>query len=100
MLDIDQLKQELTEHFPEYTFFKTRRLTGHCIVAKKSKYYGADIFVKSDRIVVEAAIPEWTTRLFLGAGAAYKKLTDSKYGEVAKEIEKFLTPKYKVSLRQ
>jgi len=100
MLNIDQFKQELTEHFPEYTFFKTRRLTGRCIVAKESKYYGADIFVKSDSIVVEAAIPDWTTRLVLGAGAAYKKLTDSKYGEVATQIQKFLSTKYKASLRQ
>ncbi len=100
MLDIDQIIQELTENFPEYTFFKTRRLTGRCIVAKKSKYYGADIFVKSDRIVVEAAIPDWSTRLVLGAGAAYKKLTDIKYGEVATQIQNYLRRNYEVSLRQ
>jgi len=99
MLDKEQLKQELTEHFPEYFFFKTRRLTGRCIVAKKSKYCGADIFVKGDRIIVESAIPDWTTRLFLGAGAAYKKLTDQKFSEAAMEIKDFLNGKYEVSIR-
>ncbi len=100
MLEIDQIIQELKENFPEYTFFKTRRLTGRCVVAKKSKYYGADIFVKGDKIVVEAAIPDWATRLLLGAGAAYKKFTDTNYNEVATQIQSFLSRKYHVSLRQ
>jgi len=100
MLDIDQIIQELTDNFTEYKFFKTRRLAGHCIVAKKSKYYGADIFVKGSEIIVEAAIPDWSTRLVLGAGAAYKKLTDSKYGEVAAQIQHYLSQKYEVTLKQ
>lgn len=100
MIDIDQLQQELTGQFPEFAFFRARRLTGRCIVAKKSKYYGADIFVKGDRIVVEPAIPDWTTRLIMGAGAAYKKLTDSNYNEVASNIRDYLSQKYQVSLRQ
>ena len=100
MLDIDQIIQELTDNFPEYKFFKTQRLTGRCIVAKKSKYYGADIFVKGNEIIVEAAIPDWTTRLVLGAGAAYKKITDRKYAEVATQIQNYLGHKYEVILRQ
>src|SRR4051812_47929684 len=99
MLDINEIKDELTFQFPQYSFFLTRRLTGRCIVAKKSKYYGADIFIKKDRIIVEAAVPEWKTRLMLGAGAAYIKLTDKKFSDVAFEVKDFLSTKYEVSLR-
>jgi len=69
-------------------------------LAKKSKYYGADIFVKGDSITIEPAIPDWTTRLILGAGAAYKKLTDSKYAEIALQIQDYLKQKHNVSLRK
>ncbi|HEX6334891.1 MAG TPA: hypothetical protein VFZ78_11735 [Flavisolibacter sp.] len=81
------------------TFFVTRRLTGRCIVAKKSKYFGANIFVKKDRIVVEASIPEWKTRFMLGAGAAYRKLTDPNFNEAALQVAQFLSNKYEVRLR-
>lgn len=84
MLEIDRLKQELEKQFPELIFFKTRRVFGSCIVAKRSKFYGADIFIRGNKIFVEAAIPNWTTRFFLGAGAVYLKLKDSKYEEVAR----------------
>lgn len=99
MLDINSIKMELAEAFPEISFSTTRRLTGRCIVAMKSKYQGADIFIKSDKIVVEAAIPQWTTRFMLGAGAAYRKLTDKDFSDTALQIKEYLSRKYEVSLR-
>ena len=100
MIDINLIKEELTVQFPEYSFFTTRRLIGRCIVARKSKYYGADIFIKKDRMVIEAAIPDWGTRLLLGAGALYKKISDPNFSEVAIQMKEFLSSTYKVSLRR
>lgn len=99
MLDIDQIKEELIAHFPEYSFFVTRRLTGRCIVAKESKYHGADIFVKSNSIIIEAAIPEWKTRFMLGAGVLYKKMTDKDFSKTALRIKDYLGEKYTVRIR-
>ena len=99
MLDENQIKEELATHFRDLTFFTTRRLTGRCIVAKKSTYYGADIFVKKDSIVVEAAIPDWKTRLLMGAGAAYKKITDQNFSQTALQVKEFLSRKYEVRLK-
>jgi hypothetical protein len=65
----------------------------------KSKYQGADIFVKKDRIIIEAAIPEWKTRFMMGAGAAYKKITDAGFSDTALEIKEHLAEKYKVRMR-
>jgi hypothetical protein len=99
MLNINEIKAELEDAFPLYTFWITRRLFGRCIVAMKSKYYGADIFVKKDRIVIEAAVPEWKTRFMLGAGAAYKKFTDKNFFDAAVEIKTYLERTYDVRLR-
>jgi hypothetical protein len=99
MLDINNIKRELSAQFPELSFSTTRRLFGRCIVAKKSKYQGADIFIKSNKIVIEAAIPEWKTRLMLGAGAVYRKLTDKDFSKTALQIKDYLSQKYEVSLR-
>ena len=100
MLDINKIKEELISQFPEYSFFVSRRLNGRCIVAKKTKYRGADIFVKKDRIVIDAAIPEWKTRFILGAGAAYIRLTKKDFFEVALQIRDFLGHRYDVSIRR
>ena len=99
MLDINNIQEELATQFPELSFFITWRLLGKCIVAKKSKYNGADIFIKKKRIVVEASIPEWKTRMFLGAGAVYLKYTDRKFSETALRVKDFLSNKYDVRLR-
>jgi hypothetical protein len=99
MIDINQLKILLTEQFPEYTFFTTRRLQGKCIVAKNAKYSGADIFIKKHRIIVESAIPEWKTRLMLGAGAVYKKMTDPEYSIPAKRISEFLNKRFPITTK-
>jgi hypothetical protein len=99
MLDIDYIKEKLSSQFPEYSFSLTRRLSGRCIVAKKSKYNGADIFVKNDRIIIEAAIPEWKIRIMLGAGAIYKKVTDKNFSETALQIKEFLSRSYDVRMR-
>jgi hypothetical protein len=99
MLDINDIKEKLAVQFPELSFSTTRRLTGRCIVAMKSKYQGADIFVKRNKIVIEAAIPQWKTRLMLGAGALYKKLTDKDFSKTALQIKDYLSKNYEVSLR-
>ncbi|MDB5200654.1 MAG: hypothetical protein JWQ27_63 [Ferruginibacter sp.] len=99
-MDIKLIKEELTSQFPEYSFFLSRRLTGRCIVAIKTKYNGADIFVKKHRVVIEAGIPEWKTRLILGAGAAYRKVTDKGFYDVALRVSDFLSKKYVVSVQK
>lgn len=99
MLDIISIKNELSTQFPEYSFFTSRRLFGRCIVAKNTKFSGADIFVKKETIIVEPAIPQWKTRFMLGAGAIYKKLTDPNFSLPATRIVQFLSNRYKVRLR-
>ena len=56
MLQVDDIKNELISEFPEYSFFITKRLTGRCIVAKYTKYNGADIFVKKNKIIIIVTI--------------------------------------------
>jgi hypothetical protein len=99
VLQIEKIKEELTSQFPEYSFFLTRRLTGRCIVAKHTKFNGADIFVRKDRIIIEACIPEWRTRLMIGAGAVYRKFPDKHFFDTALRIKDFLDSRYAVSLR-
>lgn len=99
MPGIDLVKDELCNQFPEYSFFISWRITERCIVAKNTKYSGADIFVKKENIIVEPAIPEWKTGLILGAGAAYKKLYDPNFSIPAVRIVEFLKLNYKVRLR-
>lgn len=96
----EDVKADLEAHFPDYSFFNARRISGRCIVAKKSKYCGADIYVKVDRVVIEAAIPEWKTRFMLGAGAALKRVSDPHYFDAAEEVTNYLRDKYRVELRK
>lgn len=99
MPEINVVKEELSFRFPEYIFFISWRLTGRCIVVKNSKYSGADIFVKKNYIIVEPSIPEWKTRILLGAGAVYKKIKDPNYSVPAVRIMEYLNHTYKVRLR-
>jgi hypothetical protein len=69
-------------------------------VSKHTKYSGADIYIKKDRIEIEAAIPEWKTRFMVGAGAIYKKITDPNYSATAIRIKDYLSQKYTVRLRE
>jgi hypothetical protein len=99
MQDLDLLKNELEKAFNYYEFFFARRLAGRRLVAKSSKYSGADIWLRNGTIVIEPAIPEWKTRLVLGAGAVYLKATNQEYRIPAKKIAEYLMTTYKVDLR-
>tara|TARA_R110002072_G_scaffold288014_2_gene454016 strand:+ start:289 stop:522 length:234 start_codon:yes stop_codon:yes gene_type:complete len=72
-MTIDEIKTELELNFPEYQFKLGKRIYGKCIIAKKSKYSGADIFVKENKIIVESGIAEMKTRLLIGSGAVLLK---------------------------
>ena len=101
MKAIENLKTELETAFPEMSFSIGKRIYGQCIIAKKSKYSGADIFVKDDGIIVEAAIPEMKTRLLIGSGAVLLKLFNKNYSEPSLKIKEYLSGKYdNVKLRQ
>ena len=89
-MTIDEIKTELELNFPEYHFKIGKRVYGKCIIAKKSKYSGADIFVKENKIIVEPAIPEMKTRLLVGGGAILLKNFRKDYSEPASRILKFL----------
>lgn len=55
-VEFENLKTELEAEFREFSFSVGKRIYGQCLIAKKSKYSGADIFLKDNGIIVEAAI--------------------------------------------
>jgi hypothetical protein len=65
-MNIEELQKKLELNFPEYEFRIGKRIYGQCVIAKKSKYSGADIFIKNDKVLIEAGIPEMKTRLLFG----------------------------------
>lgn len=83
---IEEIKTELESEFPEYKFSIGKRLFGKCVIVKKSKYCGADIFVKKDKMIIEPAIPEMKTRLLIGSGAVFIKMFKKDYSEPADRI--------------
>ncbi len=93
------IKKELTGQFPEYSFSTVRRLQGICIVVTKSKYHGADIFIKKNKIIIEAGFPAFKTRLLWGAGVLWKKTFDKEFYTVAIRVKSFLGRKYNTELR-
>jgi hypothetical protein len=95
-----ELQTELSEHFPAYQFSIVRRLTGKCVLARETRMYGAEIYLRSNRIIIEAAIPDWKTRLLLGAGAAVKKMSDPRFNHCAEQVASFLSTRYDVKIRQ
>ena len=50
---LEEIRKELETNFPEYEFSIGKRIYGKCIIAKKSKYSGADIFIKGNKISIE-----------------------------------------------
>ena len=100
MYDINTIKHQLETQFPDLSFTIGRRIYGECIIAKKTKYSGADIFIKKSNITVEAAIPEMKTRMLLGAGAVFLKLFSKNYKDPSIRIKNFLMKDYDVKLRE
>ena len=87
---LEELLVKLENQFPEHEFRIGKRIYGKCIIAKKSKYSGADIFINIDKILIEASIPEMKTRLLLGSGAVYLKIFRKDYGEPCQKIANYL----------
>lgn len=99
--DLEELRIKLIEQFPEYEFRIGKRIYGQCIIAKKSKYSGADVFIKKDKILIEASVPEMKTRLLLGAGAVFLKFFRKDFGEPCQRIAEYLIQEdYKVKIKQ
>ncbi|MCE2995903.1 MAG: hypothetical protein ACK5RG_14920 [Cyclobacteriaceae bacterium] len=94
MRKIEEVKVCLESTFPEYTFSIGKRLLGECIIAKNTKYSGADIFVHDDKIIVEAALPEMKTRILLGSGVLFLKFFSKKFSEPSLKIHYYLAKKY------
>jgi hypothetical protein len=90
-MDFEELKNILENQFPEYKYsIGNRKLAGDCVIVKNTKYSGVDIFIKKDKILIEAAIPEMKTRLLIGAGALLFKFFSKKFNEPSKKIYSFL----------
>lgn len=101
MPSIEELKAELETAFPAISFRIGKRIYGECIIAKKSKYSGADIFIKEDSIILEAAIPDMKTRLLVGSGAILLKFFNKGFSLPALQIANYLKPRYtNIKLRQ
>lgn len=95
MTELENLKQDLEEQFPEYEFRLGKRIYGPCIIAKNTRYSGADIFYKNGTYTIEASIPEMRTRLLLGSGALFLKWFSKKYSEPSNKIYMYLKGKGK-----
>ena len=101
MNTIEEIIAALEKAFVEMEFTIGKRIYGKCIIAKKSTYCGAAIFVTNNSIVVEAAIPETKTRLLIGGGAILLKLFAKNYTEPSLKIYAFLSNNYaNVQLRK
>jgi hypothetical protein len=96
MYDLELVKKQLEAEFPDLSFSNGKRIYGNCIIAKKSKYSGADIFVRKNKIVVDAAIPEMKTRFLIGAGVLYLKFFNKNFSEPSIRIFEFLKKNYNV----
>jgi hypothetical protein len=90
MKKIEEIRIDLEQTFPEYSFSIGKRLFRECVIAKSTKYSGADIFVKADKIVIEAAIPEMKTRILLGSGVLFFKFFSKKFSEPSLRIHNYL----------
>lgn len=93
MNEIEKIKTDLEQAFPEYSFSVGKRLLGECVIAKNTKYSGADIFVSEDKVVIKAAIPEMKTRMLLGSGVLLLKFFSKKFSEPALRIHGYLSHK-------
>ena len=87
---IENIKSELELVFPEYEFSTGKRIYGKCIIAKHSKFCGADIFVnKNEAMIIEPAIPAMKTRLLIGGGAVFLKFFLKDYNQPADRIYQY-----------
>ncbi|MBB6613153.1 hypothetical protein H7F15_19090 [Pontibacter sp. Tf4] len=91
---LEAIKSDLEENTPQYTYRIGKRVYGQCIIAKKSNFSGADIYLKKDRIEVESAIPETWARIVAGSGAALMKLFTKDYSKPEEELLSYLGHKY------
>jgi len=86
LIQLENLMERLSVEFPDMSFRIGSRLNKKCIIAKKSNYSGADIFVKSDRIELEPCVPDTKHRILIGSGALFLKLFRKSFSEPAKQI--------------
>ena len=90
-MNFKELKIKLENQFPEYEYrLGNRKLAGDCLIVKKSKYSGVDIFFNKEKFLIEAAIPEMKTRLLIGAGVLLFKFFSKNFREPSKKIYSFL----------
>lgn len=89
-MEIEKIKQDLEGQFPEYEFRLGKRVFGPCVIAKNTRYSGADIFYKNSIYTIEASIPDTKTRLLLGSGAVFLKWFSQKYAEPSNKIYMYL----------
>lgn len=94
MATLEVVKKELEFYFKDYEFTLGKRIYGSCIIAKKSKYNGADIFIKNGEIRIEAGIPKTKTRLMIGGGAVLLKMFSKSYTEPSIAIYEYLSQIY------
>ena len=100
-MNIEELIKELESSFPDYEFRTGKRIYGKCIIAKKNRYSGADLFIKQEKIIIESAIPEMKTRLLLGAGAVLLRFFKKDYHEPRDTISEYLFNKgHKISIKE
>lgn len=89
-MQLEKLQSKLESNFPEYTFTLGKRIYGRCLIAKKNKYSGADIYIKKNGVIIESAIPGMKMRLLLGSGALLLKRYRKDYEEPCLAIYDFL----------
>ncbi len=86
---IEETKKELENQFPEYQFTIAKRIYGKCIVAHKSKYRGADIYVNENKITVQSCVPDKKARILIGGGALFLKIFKKDFSEAETEMIKY-----------
>lgn len=91
---LEALKAELEKQLPEYSYRPARRTHGKCIVAKKTNFSGAAIYVKKDFIEVRASIPETWALYAVGSGAIFMRWFSPAYSEPQKKITAYLSSRY------
>jgi hypothetical protein len=93
--NLQDLKNDLEERFPEYTFFLSERLLmGRCITAMSSRISGADIFLHKNRLKIIPAIPDKRNRILLGSGVLFLRTFSKRFKEPAWRIFKYLEETY------
>ena len=92
---LDELKADLETNLSQYTYtLGNRPFYGRCIVAKETRYYGADIFLKNGGIEIEAGIPDMRTKVLIGSGALLMKWFNPKFSVPESSILRYLGSKY------